>query len=52
MYGSYGEGTFCTPVMMRGPIGASYDKDLVYTSYDEGTLCMTVMMMGPCVHKL
>ena len=53
LYASYDEGTYCTPVMMRGPVVRQlWWGDLLYASYDEGTCCMPVMMRGPVVRQL
>ena len=51
LYASYDERTYCTPVMMSGPIVHQlWCEDLLYAS--ERTYCTPVMMSGPIVHQL
>ena len=53
MYASYDDGTWCTPVMRRGPIVRQLcGEDLLHTNFDEGTYCTPVMMRGPIVWQL
>ena len=53
MYRSYDGRTYCTPVMMGGPIVRQlWWKDLLYASYDGRTYCTPVMMGGPNVRQL
>ena len=52
LYASYDEGTYCTPVMMRGPIVRQlWWEDVLYTSYVKGSYFTPVMMRGPIVRQ-
>ena len=53
LYTSYDERTYCTPVMMRGPIVRQlWWEVLLYANYDERSYCKVVMMRGPIVRQL